>query len=96
MLRFDLSLPTPGAIDVVTREIAVKIDDNDEDIRQLGGGEVVSAGYAGNDGAVVQARLVDVDDAGNRSEPREQTWTLVDTLPPPQPGEMGIVITGED
>jgi hypothetical protein len=34
--------------------------------------------------------LVDIDAAGNRSDPRVETFTVSDTIPPPAPGEFGF------
>ncbi len=40
--------------------------------------------------------LVDVDDAGNRSEPAVFEFVAVDTLPPAQPGAFGVTLVAEE
>jgi hypothetical protein len=39
--------------------------------------------------------LVDVDDAGNRSEPAVLEFVASDTLPPAQPGAFGVTLVAE-
>lgn len=43
----------------------------------------------------VTLTLVDVDDAGNKSEPAEVTFVSADTIPPAKPGEFGVTIVRE-
>lgn len=40
--------------------------------------------------------LVDVDDAGNRSEPAVLEFVATDTLPPAQPGAFGVTLVAEE
>jgi len=40
--------------------------------------------------------LVDVDDAGNRSEPAVLEFVASDTLPPAQPGAFGVTLVAEE
>lgn len=96
MLRFKLVLPAPGAADVVSRKLDVAIGTADAVSVELAGDVLESAEYSGEDNSPVSGWLIDVDDAGNQSEPREFSFVLVDTLPPPQPGEIGLLVTGED
>jgi hypothetical protein len=96
MLRFKLLLPAPGASDVVTRKLTVAIGAAEPVTVDLPGDALESAEYSGGDNETVSGSLVDVDDAGNQSEAREFSFVLVDTLPPPQPGEIGLVVTGEE
>lgn len=95
MLTFKLVLPPPGASDVVARELTYSIGGGTTSTEQLDGGATEFGGLVGNDNEPVAVSLVDIDDAGNRSEARSQTFTLTDTLAPPQPGEMGLVIESE-
>lgn len=46
-------------------------------------------------GASVLLTLVDVDDAGNRSEPASLEFVAEDTLPPAQPGALGVTLVAE-
>lgn len=95
MLKFVLVLPAPGAPDVVVREVKFSVGDQAFDLT-LAGDLLETPEMSGNDNDQVVGTLVDVDDAGNKSEAREFTFTLVDTLAPPQPGELGFKITGEE
>lgn len=95
MLQFVLNLPAPGAPDVVARELTVAIGTNASVTFNLLPSEEVSEGMSGADNDPVAGTLVDIDDAGNRSEPRSFAFVLTDTIPPPTPGDVGITVTGE-
>lgn len=95
MLNFKLVLPTPGAPDVIGRELTYAIGTAEPTTVALAAAATEYAGLSGNDNDAVAVSLVDVDDAGNRSEARSQTFTLTDTIAPPQPGELGLVIESE-
>lgn len=95
MLKFVLMLPAKAAPDVVSRELVVSIDGQATTV-VLGADQVETAEMVGQDNASVTGSLVDVDDAGNRSPAREFSFTLLDTFPPAQPGEIGLKVTGED
>lgn len=95
LLSFVLSVPAAEG-DVVSRKLALTMPD----------GTVVSSEVPGKDAAdsetfevpqdsVVKVSCVNVDDAGNESEPRVQEFTIADTIPPAQPGEIGVRVTGE-
>lgn len=94
MLNFSVLLPTPGATDVVKRELSVTIGEEPTQTKELTT-ETEVTGFSGADNAQVSLSLVDIDDAGNRSPERSQTFVLVDSLAPPQPGEMGIRVDSE-
>lgn len=93
-LQFEVLLPSPGASDVVTRELSVTIGDAGLKVMQLPG---IASSYKdeGPQDATVTVSLVDIDDVGNRSPARERTAVLTDTIAPPQPGELAINVTGE-
>ena len=95
MLKFVLDLPSKAAPDVVSRELKVVID-GVETFEALEGDAITSTEYAGADNAVVTGSLVDVDDAGNRSEASEFSYVLVDTIAPPAPGMVGLRVTAEE
>jgi len=95
-ILFDVSLPPPGATDVVSRELFLTIDGAIVEVPLLPGNATIASGFQGPQGATVGATLVDIDDAGNRSEPSPKlVATLQDTIPPPAPGELGLIVTGE-
>lgn len=95
MLSFVLTLPERSAKDVVARELTVSVD-GVETVESLNGDSLESQAYSGLDNAAVTGRLVDIDDAGNRSEPSEFTFVLADTIAPPAPGQVGLKVTAED
>ena len=95
MLQFVLNLPPAGAADVIARELTVAIGTNASVTFNLLGTADVSEGMSGADNDPVTGTLVDIDDAGNRSEPRTFSFVLTDTIPPPTPGEVGLTVTGE-
>jgi hypothetical protein len=96
MLRFVLVLPPIGASDVIDRELMVQISGQLPAVEHVPPSVVESGEYEGNDGDSISGHLVDIDDAGNRSEPSPFSFTLADTIAPPAPGEIGIRLTGEN
>lgn len=95
LLSFVLTVPAAEG-DVVSRKLALTMPD----------GTVVTSEVPGKDQAesetfevpqdsLVKVSCVNVDDAGNESEPRVQEFTITDTIPPAQPGEIGVRVTGE-
>ena len=95
MLFFTLELPAPGASDVVTRKLSVKVGSADAVSVDLAIGDAVPE-FSGNDNDVVEGYLVDVDDAGNGSLPSEFSYVLTDTIAPPAPGQVGLKVTREE
>lgn len=95
MLTFVLTLPAPGAADVVSRELVVSVNGGEAQTLSLDGAATESSELSGEQDNSVTGTLVDIDDAGNRSEPREFSFVLVDNLAPPQPGELGLRVTAE-
>lgn len=94
MLEFKLLLPPAGAQDVVTREVRLMLGDTPVEFT-LDKNDRETGIYQAEDNTVISGSLVDVDDAGNRSEVREFSFTLTDTIAPPQPGEIGLEVVGE-
>jgi hypothetical protein len=93
-LVYGVSAGAPVDHDVVTREFTVEH------------GEVTGTktfdGTATDFGEIVVPQdsevtltLVDIDDAGNRSEPAVVTFTALDTIPPAKPGEFGVTLLRE-
>lgn len=48
--------------------------------------------FEADEGDDVALALVDVDNAGNRSVPSVRTFTVVDNVPPAQPGELQVTL----
>lgn len=95
MLRFKLLLPAPGASDVVARKLVVVNGNNEPQQLDLPGDSLETLEMEGQDNDVVSGTLEDIDDADNVSPAREFSFVLTDTIAPPQPGEIGLVVTGE-
>ena len=93
-LQFVVQLPPAGAADVIERRFTLESPLGKTDITLPGDATLVE-GLEAPEATALTLTLVDVDDAGNKSEPRVQTVTLVDNLAPPQPGEMGVQVTAE-
>lgn len=96
MLKFVLTLPAPGAADVVERELVVKIGEAEPVTVFLDGKSLESEEFSCEDNTTVTGTLVDIDDATNRSEPRSFEFIVVDTIAPPVPGELGVRVTADE
>jgi hypothetical protein len=96
MLKFVLSLPPKSVSDVVSRELSVSVGGRDPMVVTLAGDVQQSEELSGADGETVSGTLVDIDDNGNRSEPREFSFVLMDTLAPPMPGDLGVNVVAEE
>jgi hypothetical protein len=97
MLKFELSLPSASATDVTSRMLTVTIEGGEPINLTLSGTETIVSNdlFIGNDNAAVDVSLADIDDAGNRSVSRDQSFVLLDTIAPPQPGEIGLRVISE-
>ena len=95
MLNFVLVLPPKGAPDVVTRMVTLQVGTQEVVTVEVDGETLETEEFSGNDNDPVVGSLVDVDDAGNHSEPRDFDFVLLDTIPPPQPGEVGLEVRSE-
>jgi uncharacterized lipoprotein YbaY len=86
------SLPEPGAADVVKRELTVSITGVDEPIVQNLSGKALSSDQIEVDeDAELSVTLVDIDNAGNRSQPSAAlVYKVVDDVPPPAPGTVSV------
>lgn len=96
MLVYSVTAGPAVDSDVVTRRLTVTVN-----------GEVVSSsdhpGEATSFGEIavsqdsnVVVSLVDVDDSGNESVPSAFEFTAKDTIPPSQPGSLGVTLVREE
>jgi hypothetical protein len=101
MLQFEIDLPElpsdPGlAAQIVSGELMYKIADADSVTVPVAKDAASVPGLQGNAGDHVSAALVYLDAAGNRSlHPSLFEGDLVDTIPPPDAGSLGIKVVGE-
>lgn len=82
--------------DVVNRELAVVVN-GQEVSRSLYPKDTTDFGEvrAAQDATVILT-LVDIDDAGNRSQPAIREFVALDTIPPAAPGELGVALLREE
>ena len=98
MLQFKLSpLPPGSAPDVVTQEVSTTIAGGDPIVRTVpvAQTELTDPGFEGEENAAVDTSLVNIDGAGNRSPAHVQAFVLEDNQSPPEPGDIGLVVTGQ-
>ena len=94
-LLFVVYLPPKSAPDVVARELTVEINGSIQ-VLELDADSSEVPALSGPDGASVILSLVDIDNAGNRSEASVFSTELKDTIAPPKPGMLGLEVTAED
>ena len=94
-ISFKVVLPELTDADVVSRELSVQVGDMPPDVRALPTDATEAADYSGPQDAPIKLSLVDIDDAGNRSEASTLEAKLVDVFPPATPGVLSLVETGE-
>lgn len=96
---FEVALPGLAAPDVVKRELSVQIGTEPVSVVTLEGATLSDAtvtNLKGTQDSPLHLELVDIDDAGNRSQPSVYDAVLADTFAPPAPGALGIKAIGED
>ena len=97
VLTYRVSVGAPESADVVERQLVVAVGDSATvDVFKVFPGDATDLGeVSAPQGASVLLTLVDVDDAGNRSEPAVLEFVAEDTLPPAQPGSFGVTLVRE-
>lgn len=81
--------------DVVSRELSVVVDGVSEGTRNFPPNTTNFGQLEVPQDAAVSLTLVDIDDAGNRSEPAVADFRARDTLPPAAPGSFGVTLLSE-
>jgi hypothetical protein len=84
--------------DVVERRLTVTVNgETKDDSYQSYSADTTDLGEISvPQGANVLLTFVDVDDAGNRSEPASFEFVASDTLPPAQPSALGVTLVREE
>jgi len=93
-----ISLPPapPEPNDIVSGELTVKIGDSAEQTIATTKEQTEVTGLEGAQGDRVLASFAYIDDADNPSEhPSTVDVVLSDTVPPADPGTLGLTVTGE-
>jgi hypothetical protein len=91
------SLPAPAIpADVAKRTVAVSVNGTrqpDTDLAPDAASLVIGTFKVGD---VLGGTLVDTDAAGNASPPRPFSFTVADTVAPPEPGEVNFAVEQVD
>lgn len=97
ILTYRVSVGPVVDADVVERQLVVAVDGVvPVDAWKYFPGDATDLGEVSvPQGATVLLTLIDVDDAGNRSEPAVLEFVAADTLPPAQPGSFGVTLVSE-
>lgn len=97
LLTYRVSVGPVVDADVVTRELSVYVNGSDvaREVRAYEPTTIELGDVVVEQGSSVELRVVDIDDAGNRSEPAVLTFVAEDTLPPAQPGALGVTLVSE-
>ena len=95
-LVYSVSAGSAVDADVTTRELTVVV--NGEQVAQntFPGSETALGEVVVPQGGNVTLTLVDIDDAGNRSQPATVEFVAADTIPPAQPGSFGVTLVREE
>jgi hypothetical protein len=98
VLTFTINLPAspPEPNDIASGELVVTIDGGAPAVFPTTKDQVGVEGLTGNQGVRVLASFVHIDDAGNKSvTPASLDVVLNDTIPPADPGALGLTVTAE-
>jgi hypothetical protein len=86
-LTYEATLPTvPAGTDVTSQRFSV-VEDGVAQAEQTLAKDATTATFEVTQGASVDLSLTYVDDAGNVSAPRTQSFVAQDSLPPDAPGD---------
>lgn len=96
MLVYSVAAGPPVDADVVARELTVLVNGTQVSQTTLTGSATDLGEVRAGQGDAVVLLLVDIDDAGNRSDAARVEFTANDTLPPARPGEFGVTLVREE
>ena len=94
-LTYQVTVGAPQVSDVVSRNMTIVVDGANEGEKQFPGNALDLGRIDVIQGSKVVLTLVDVDDAGNRSQPATCEFVAADTLAPPVPGSFGVTLVAE-
>lgn len=94
-MTYQVSAGTPVSGDVVSRFLTVVVNGVEYSSTEYVGPVTAFGSISVPQDSNVTVTLVDVDDAGNKSEPAVYTFVAADTVPPAQPGLLGVTLVGE-
>jgi len=96
MLIYAVTAAASADADVVERRLTIEIAGEPPVSKTFGGSDTNLGEIAVPQDATATLSLVDVDDAGNPSEPAVFEFTAVDTIAPAKPGEFGVTLVREE
>lgn len=94
-MTYEIAVGGPASQDVVSRELTVVVDGVYRDPVVFPAYEVSLGRVSVPQDSEVVVSLVDVDDAGNRSEPSTISFKALDVVPPAAPGGLSVTVVGE-
>jgi hypothetical protein len=95
-LVFQVTAGAPVDGDVVSRELTTVVGGEVVSTKEFAGSDVLLGEISVPQDAEVVLTLVDIDDAGNRSQPAVVEFTATDTISPSQPGSFGVSLVREE
>jgi hypothetical protein len=95
VLTYQVTVGAPVDHDVVSRQLTVTVDGVSNDARFYDGGATDLGTIEVVQNSNVVLSLVDVDDAGNYSEPAVVEFVASDTLRPSTPGSFSVTLVSE-
>jgi hypothetical protein len=95
VLTYQVSVGPAVDHDVVSRELSFVIDGADPVVASFPGSTTDLGLVSAPQGSSIVLSLVDIDDAGNRSDAATLEFVAADTLPPAVPGAFGVTLVGE-
>lgn len=94
-LIYGLTCSAPVDSDVVERKLSTVVNNGEPVLKVFGGDSTDLGEISLKEGDYAVLTLVDVDDAGNESEPAVLTLTAADTIPPSVPGGFTVSLLRE-
>lgn len=95
LLTYQVTVGAPVDHDVVARQLSITVDGVSEGTRSYEGGTTDLGTFEASQDANVVLTLIDVDDAGNYSEPAVLSFVASDTLRPSTPGAFNVILVSE-
>ena len=95
-LVYKITAGVPVDADVVARELTITQNGERVLTSAFDGSTTDFGEFRAEQGASIIGSLVDVDDAGNRSQPATFEFIAADTIPPSQPGSFGVTLVREE
>lgn len=95
VLSYTVTAALPVDADVVSRLLTITVNGEDMGTVDVPVDATELSVFSAPQDADVTLTLVDVDDAGNKSEPAVYSFVATDTIAPAQPGGLGVTLTGE-